>query len=165
MKIFNVQPITINEYIYNDEYLEESKRSRSYSSGFDITGDKVNGLNTLYINFDILFHVGTTNEQTVVTHTGPGKYEIASSFEAGEDLFISYKSSCQFNFESEGFDSDLASLTDFLTDYQVHTNLFFNQYGYKPLIPIEEETRLFQTLIADAELAIENLRANNMYKF
>ena len=27
--------------------------------------------------------------------------------------FISYKSSCQFNFESEGFDADVTSLTDF----------------------------------------------------
>jgi hypothetical protein len=165
MKIFNVQPIRVNEYIYNDEHLAESKTNSGYSSGFEITGEKVEDLNTMYVTFDILYNVGSTNEKEVVTHIGPGEYSVAFSFEEGEDVFISYKSSCQFNFESEGFDADVASLNEFLTDYQAHTKLFFNQYGYKPLIPKEEETRMRHTLMADAELAIENLRANNMYEF
>lgn len=165
MKIFNVQPITINEYIYNDEFLSESQTNRCYSSGFEITGEKNESLNTMYITFDIVYNVGSTNDEEVVTHTGPGKYSIAISFEEGGDVFISYKSSCQFNFESEGFDADVTSLTDFLRDYQAHTRSFFNQYGHKPLIAIEEETRKQQPLLADAEIAIENLRANNMYEF
>lgn len=119
----------------------------------------------MYISFEIIYHVGSTNNKEIITHTGPDKYSIAISFEEGEDLFISYKSSCQFNFESEGFDEDVTSLTDFLRDYQAHTRSFFNQYGHKPLIAIEEETRKQQPLLADAELAIENLRANNMYEF
>ncbi len=165
MKIFNVQPITINEYIFNDEFLAESKINWGYSSGFEITGEKVESLYTMYITFDIIHTVGTTNDEEVVTHTGPGKYSVAISFEEGEDVFISYKSSCQFNFESEGFDADVTSLTHFLTDYQAHTSLFFSQYGYKPLLAREKETRKQQPLIADAKLALENLRANNMYEF
>jgi len=165
MKIFNLQPITINEYIYNDEFLAESQTDWGYSSGFEITGEKVGALNTMYISFDIVYNVGSTNEEEVVTHTGPGKYSVAISFEEGDDVFISYKSSCQFNFESEGFDADVTSLTDFLRDYQAHTRSFFNQYGHKPLIAIEEETRKQQPLLADAKIAIENLRANNMYEF
>lgn len=165
MKIFNQQPIRINEYIYNDEFLAESQKDWAYSSGFEITGEKSESLNTMYITFDIVYNVGSTNEEEVVTHTGPGKYSIAISFEEGEDVFISYKSSCQFNFESEGFDADVASLTDFLRDYQAHTRSFFSQYGHKPLIAIEENTRKQQPLIADAELAFENLRANNIYEF
>jgi hypothetical protein len=166
MKIFNVQPIRINEYICNDEHLTESKTNWGYSSGFEITGEKAGALNTMYITFEIVYNVGSTNDEEVVTHTGPGRYSIAISFQEGEeDVFISYKSSCQFNFESEGFDEDVTSLTDFLRDYQVHTRSFFNQYGHKPLIAIEEETRKQQPLLADAEIAIENLRANNMYEF
>ncbi|MDQ0638070.1 hypothetical protein QF042_001635 [Pedobacter sp. W3I1] len=165
MKIFNVQPISVNEYIYNDEFLSESQTDRCYSSGFEITGEKVGALNTMYISFDIVYNVGSTNEKKVVTHLGPGKYSVAISFEEGDDVFISYKSSCQFNFENEGFDADITSLTDFLRDYQAHTRSFFNQYGHKPLIAIEEETRKQQPLLADAEIAIENLRANNMYEF
>ena len=165
MKIFNVQPIGVNEYIYNDEYLAESQTNRCYSSGFEITGEKSESLNTMYITFNIVYNVGSTNDEEVVTHIGPGKYSIAISFEEGGDLFISYKSSCQFNFESEGFDADVTSLTDFLRDYQAHTRSFFNQYGHKPLIAIEEEMRKQQSLLADAEIAIENLRANNMYEF
>jgi len=165
MKIFNVQPITINEYIYNDEFLSESQTNRCYSSGFEITGEKNESLNTMYITFNIVYNVGSTNDEEVVTHTGPGKYSISISFGEGGDVFISYKSSCQFNFENEGFDADVTSLTDFLRDYQAHTRSFFNQYGHKPLIAIEEETRKQQLLLANAEIAIENLRANNMYEF
>lgn len=165
MKIFNLQPISINEYIYNSEHLAESKTNWGYSSGFEITGEKVGSLNTMYISFDILYNVGSTNEQQVVTHTGPGKYSITFSCEEGEDVFISYKSSCEFNFESEGFDADLAALTDFLKEYHAHTKSFFSQYGYKPLVEIEEDTRMRHTLTADAKIAIENLRGNNMYEF
>ncbi|RLJ72952.1 hypothetical protein [Pedobacter alluvionis] len=165
MKIFNAQPISVNEYIYNGEHLTESQTNWGYSSGFEITGEKVGVLNIMYISFEIIYHVGSTNNKEIITHTGPGKYSVAISFEEGEDIFISYKSSCQFNFESEGYNADITSLTDFLRDYQTHTRSFFNQYGHKPLIAIEEETRKQQPLLTDAEIAIENLRANNMYEF
>jgi hypothetical protein len=166
MKIFNVKPIIVNEYIYNDEYLEESKTSRNYQSGFEITGEKVESLNTIFIKFSILYCVEhQEDEENIVTPTRPHTWDVQVSFTLGEEEFISYKSSCQFNFESEGFDADVVSLIEFLTDYQAHTKSFFSQYGYKPLIPIEEETRMWLTLKADAELAIENLRANDIYNF
>ena len=166
MKIFNVKPITINEYIYNDQYLKESKTSYDYQSGFEITGEKVGEINTMFITFDILYCVDAiTDDKEIVSATGPNTWNINVSFSIGDEVFISYKSSCQFNFESEGFDADVTSLTDFLKDYQAHTRSFFNQYGHKPLIAIEEETRKQQPLLADAEMAIENLRANNMYEF
>ncbi|TCD15644.1 hypothetical protein EZ456_24390 [Pedobacter psychrodurus] len=166
MKIFNQQPITINEYIYNDQYLKESKTSYDYQSGFEITGEKIGEINTMFITFDILYCVDAiTDDKEIVSPTGPNSWDINVSFSIGDEVFISYKSSCQFNFESEGLAADVASLTNFLTDYQAHTKQFFSQYGYKPLIPIEEGMRKQQPLIADAELAIENLRANNMYEF
>ena len=166
MKIFNVQPIRINKYIYDDQYIEESKTSCNYQSGFDIVGKKVGGINTMFITFDILYCVDAiTDDKEIVSPTGPNTWDINVSFSIGDEVFISYKSSCQFNFESEGFDADVTSLTDFLRDYQAHTRSFFNQYGHKPLIAIEEETRKQQPLLADAEIAIENLRANNMYEF
>jgi hypothetical protein len=165
MKIFNVQPIRIDEYIYNNEHLAESKTNWGYSSGFEITGEKVDSLNTMYITFNIIYDIGSKNEKEVVTQTGPGQYSVEISFEAGDDIFISYKSSCQFNFESEGLDADLASLTDFLTNYDTHTKLFFSEYGYKPLISVEEETRNYNTFADCAKIAIENLRSKNMYAF
>lgn len=166
MKIFNVQPITINEYIYNDQYIKESKTSYDYQSGFEITGEKIGETNTMFISFEILYCVETvTDDKEIVSPTGPNTWDVNVSFSIGDEVFISYKSSCQFNFESEGFDADVTSLTHFLTDYQAHTSLFFSQYGYKPLLAIEEETRLRHTLTSDAKLAIENLRENNMYEF
>lgn len=166
MKIFNIQPITINEYIYNDQYLKESKTSYDYQSGFEITGEKVGEINIMFITFDILYCVDAiTDDKEIVRPKGPNTWDINVSFSIGDEVFISYKSSCQFNFESESFDADITSLTDFLRDYQAHTISFFNQYGHKPLIAIEEETRKQQPLLADAEIAIENLRANDMYGF
>lgn len=166
MKIFNIQPITINEYTYNDQYLKESKTSYDYQSGFEITGEKVGEINIMFITFDILYCVDAiTDNKEIVSPTGPNTWDINVSFSIGDEVFISYKSSCQFNFESEGLAADITSLTDFLRDYQAHTISFFNQYGHKPLIAIEEETRKQQPLLADAEIAIENLRANSMYEF
>jgi len=166
MKIFNVQPITINEYIFNDEYIAESLPPTRYESHFNITGEEIDGLNTLFVTFNINYYVDhSVDEENIVTPISPNSWNIQTSFSIGEEEFISYKSSCQFNFESEGFDADVLSLTEFLTDYQAHTKSFFSQYGYKPLIPIEEETRMLLTLKADAEVAIENLRARNMYDF
>lgn len=166
MKIFNIQPITINEYTYNDQYLKESKTSYDYQSGFEITGEKVGEINIMFITFDILYCVDAiTDNKEIVSPTGPNTWDINVSFSIGGEVFISYKSSCQFNFESEGLAADITSLTDFLRDYQAHTISFFNQYGHKPLIAIEEETRKQQRLLADAEIAIENLRANSMYEF
>lgn len=87
------------------------------------------------------------------------------SFSMGEELFISYNSSCEFNFESEGFDADVTSLTDFLTEYHAQANLFFSQNAHKSLIEIEKDTDGGLNLRTSAIAAIENLRANNMYKF
>lgn len=164
MKIFNAQPIVINEYIFNVEHLEKSRTDSSYESGFEITGEKAQSLNTMFVVFNILYCVGSINEKEIVTHTGPGKFTIEFSSTSGDDVFVSYSSSCQFNFESEGFDADVASLTGFLSDYQEHTRSFFTQYGFKPLMQMEEDSRMRQTSKADAIIAIENLRANNMYE-
>ncbi|SHE67140.1 hypothetical protein [Pedobacter caeni] len=165
MKIFNVQPIKVIEYIYNEEHLVKSNTDWNYESGFEFIGKKVQPLNTMFILFHILYCVGSTHEKEIITPTGPGKHTIEFSFIAGEDVFISYRSSCQFDFESEGFDADVASITDFLADYQAHTQSFFRQYGFNSIIKLEEESRMRHTLKADAIIAIDNLRENNMYEF
>ncbi|TBO39955.1 hypothetical protein [Pedobacter kyonggii] len=72
MKIFNVKPITISEYIYNDEFLAESQIDWGYSSGFEITGEKVGEINTMFITFDILYCVDAiSDDKEVVSPTGP----------------------------------------------------------------------------------------------
>jgi hypothetical protein len=165
MKIFNVQPIIINEYIFNAEHLEKSKTHSSYESGFEIDGEQVESLNTMFVAFHILYCVDSINEKEIVTPVGPGKFTIEFSSTVGDGVFVSYGSSCQFNFESEGFDADVASITDFLSEYQEHTKSFFIQHGFKPLMQMEENARKQHPLKADAIIAIENLRENNMYEF
>lgn len=81
MKIFNVQPITINEYIYNDQYIKESKTSYDYQSGFEITGEKIGETNTMFISFEILYCVETvTDDKEIVSPTGPNTWDVNVSF-------------------------------------------------------------------------------------
>jgi len=70
-----------------------------------------------------------------------------------------------FNFECEGFDADVLSITDFLDQYHVHTRTFLEQYGPKHLIQMENKTRTSHTSKTDALLAIGNLRENQIYEF
>lgn len=166
MKIFNVQPIKVNEYIYNDEYLAENQPPGRYESGFDITGEKIEGLNTLFITFNIQYYVEhAVDDEDIITPNGPNSWNMHVSFSIGEEEFISYESSCWFNFESEGFEADVASLTDFLVGYHTQANLFFSQNAHKSLIEIEKDTDGELNLRASAIAAIENLRANGMYEY
>ncbi|WP_316823688.1 hypothetical protein [Pedobacter miscanthi] len=166
MKIFNVQPIRINEYIYNEEYLAESQPPGRYESGFGFTGEKIEGLNTLFVKFNIQYYVEhAVDDENIITPNGPNSWNMHVSISIGEEEFISYNSSCEFNFESEGFNADVISLTDFLVGYHAQANLFFSQHAHKSLIEIEKDTDGELNLRTSAIAAIENLRANNMYEF
>ena len=166
MKIFNVEPIKITEYIFNDEHLAKTHINSSYESTFDITGEIVESLNRLIIEFHILYTVDDETSRTIVFSNDPNKYTIHTTSETGSgEIFLSYKSSCKFNFESEGVNADVLSITEFLTEYCNHTKKFMIQYGFEPIQKKEEEIRMNHRIHEAALIAIENLRANNMYEF
>lgn len=116
MKIFNVRPIKVARYLFNEEHLAKSASKCSYESSFGYNGKKTESLNTFVITFNILHHAGEDN-----------------------DLLLSYKSYSQFNFESGGFDADVLSIMKFLNEYYKHTAAFFEQYGLKTIPAMEEE--------------------------
>lgn len=169
MKIFNLKPITVKEYIFNEEHLAESLKENSYESGFDFECSEVDSLKTMIISFEILNTVGGVEwTETIIPTDDPNKWSVqVSGITTEEDeaeTLMSYKSSCQFNLENEGFETDVLSLTDFLSEYNVHTKTFLNQYGLKtPQFEREQLSR--HALEQNAIIAIENLRGNNMYEF
>jgi len=101
---------------------------------------KVESLNTLIIKFNILYYVGKDN-----------------------DLLLSYKSDSQFNFESEGFDADVLSITKFLNDYYAHTETFFQQYGFKSIQEIEEKFGVKRRLESYPHLANWTSQKNSYF--
>jgi len=170
MKIFNLQPITVTEYIFNEAHLAESRNSHSYSSGFEFMCSVVDSLKTMVISFDILSTVGGVEwEETIISSDDPNGWTaelhgVEVEEDAG-DILVSYKSSCRFNLENEGLDADIKSMTDFLEEYYLHTQKFLSQYGFESLAAREEEMRMNYRLRSDALIAIENLRGANMYEF
>ncbi|MGN8068999.1 hypothetical protein [Mucilaginibacter sp. 22184] len=135
MKIFNISPFQVTKYIFNQEHLAKSLIERSYESGFGYTGKKVELLNTLIITFDITYCAGENDE-----------------------LLLSYESHSRFNFESEGFEHDVRSIEQFLKEYYVHTEVFFQQYGFKTIQEIEKENDFVRGLESSALTAINSLR-------
>ncbi|EHQ30357.1 hypothetical protein [Mucilaginibacter paludis] len=167
MKIFNIQPIKITEYIFNEQLLAKTLTDQSYGSSFSITGKKVESLNTMIISYNINYTVGEggNDRRVFIPSDDPTQYTIHVEFEECTELLVSYNSSCQFDFESEGFDADMISLTEFLRDYDTHTKTFLMNYGYKPVLDMEEDSRIRSPLHENALVAIENLRLNNLYEF
>lgn len=166
MNIFNIQPIKVTQYIINDRHLAKSRTNYSYESGFDFKCNVVDSLNTMIITFELLYTVGGDFDDLILPSNNSNQFiiEVKGKF-GGGDVFLSYNSSCQFNFENEGFDADVLSLTDFLGEYYIYIKTFLNQGGFEPVKEIEEKVRMSHPLKADAICAIDNLRANNMYEF
>ncbi|TCD04542.1 hypothetical protein EZ449_16435 [Pedobacter frigidisoli] len=167
MKIFNVQPITVNEYIFNEEHVAESLNGNSYESGFGFECIIVDSVKTMIVTFEILISVGGIEwTDTIIPTDDPNKWSVQVNGMETDDgeILMSYKSSCQINLENEGFDADVLSLTDFLSKYNTHTQTFFNLYGFKSA-QMERESLSRQALEENAIIAIENLRGNNMYEF
>ncbi|MBC6112259.1 hypothetical protein ACFOG5_19955 [Pedobacter fastidiosus] len=167
MKIFNIQPIQLNEYIFNEEHLEESRKENSYESGFGFECMVVDSLKTMIITFEILNTVGGIEwTETIIPTDDPNKWSVQVNGMETDDgeILMSYKSSCQFNLENEGFETDVLSLTDFLSEYNIHTQTFLDQYGFKSA-KMEREPLSRHALKENAIIAIENLRGNNMYEF
>ncbi|WP_316801996.1 hypothetical protein [Pedobacter nototheniae] len=166
MKIFNVQPIQVIEYILNEEHLDKSHKNYSYESGFGFTGRVIESLNTMIITFGINYTIDDDHCASNVYPSNSNKFSIQVEGEIGDgEIFFSYSSSCQFNFKSEGFEEDLQSMIEFLDGYYEHTQTFLTQYAPIQLKAKEEEIRMKHTLKANALAAIENLRENNMYQF
>lgn len=138
MKIFNLQPIKVTNYVFNEAHFAEDYIQTSYESGFGYKGKKTESLNTLIITFDLRYNVGKD-----------------------DNLLLTYKSYSQFNFESEGFDADVLSITNFLNEYYAHTDAFFQQYGLKIIQEIEKECRAGRELKSKTHLANWTSRDTN----
>ncbi|MDN5284198.1 MAG: hypothetical protein JWR38_472 [Mucilaginibacter sp.] len=167
MKIFNIQPIKVTKYIFNEEHLDKIATDFGYEVGFGYGGTKTESLNTLVITFGILFYAGKGKESLLSYDTiDDNHYQYSIVTENSDDnLLLSYDSSCQFNFESEGLEADVLSITEFLGTYYAHTEKFFQLYGFKTLPEIEEKIGVGRRLELSAVSAIDSLRANNMYEF
>ncbi|MET4084148.1 hypothetical protein ABIB40_004122 [Pedobacter sp. UYP30] len=74
MKIFNLVPIKVNEYIINNKYLAESSHESDYESGFDFMFDKVDSLYTLTLEFDIRYTVRDEGEEIIELLEGPNNF-------------------------------------------------------------------------------------------
>ncbi|WP_114939554.1 hypothetical protein [Mucilaginibacter endophyticus] len=167
MKIFNIRPITVTKYIFNEERLDKFATDFGCEVGFGFSGMKTESLNTLVISFGILCHAGKGRESILSKEAmdhGHYQYEFVTE-NTDDNLLFSYDSTCQFNFESESFKSDLSSITEFLDTYYAHTEKFFQEYGFKTLPEIEEKIGSGRKLDIHALSAIDSLRANNMYEF
>ncbi|MCT2561764.1 hypothetical protein [Chryseobacterium herbae] len=160
MKIFNVQPITLTEYTVNEEHFGKSLTNGSYESGFSFTSMIVESVNTLIITFDILYSIDNEiPRESILSSDNPDKFTIQVEYEiGGGEIFLSYESSCQFNFESQDYYSDVLSITEFLAEYHTHTIAFLKQNAFKHVLEKEEQMRIRQTFKADAVVAIDSLR-------
>ena len=168
MKIFNLQPITVKEYIFNKEHLAESQSSSNLESGFLFDCKVIDSLKTMIITFTILYTVGgVESQEEVIISKNPDEWIVRGTdiYEEGAgEILMSYKSSCQFNLENEGFDADILSMSNFLNNYNIHTQTFLNQYKSESL-QLEQELFMYPNLQSNAKIAIGNLRGNNMYEF
>jgi len=165
MKIFSVQPIKVNECTFNREFLSKTHTSSSYQSDFDYDFEN-DSQNTFTIIFDLLYTVGDNFNENILPSNRPNEFIVELDSEAGSgDVFLSYNYSCQFDFESEGFDEDVLSLNAFLDDFYTHIKTFLNQPGLELVKEKEENLREYQPLEDTVLEIIDNLRENDMYEF
>lgn len=142
MKISNIRPIIVNGYAFNQHLLPKTQAGQDYQSGFGYRINKSGSLNTMIISFNISLTVGENEEDSssvLIPSDDPKYYTIHVQGEEPTEILVSYDSSCQFDFESEGFDADMISLTEFLRDYDTHTKTFLRNYGYKPVLDMEKK--------------------------
>jgi hypothetical protein len=165
MKIFNVQPITVNEYIFNKEYISKSKFSSNYQSDFDYDFDPVSP-NTFTIIFDLQYTVGDDFDDIILPSSKQNEFFVqVDGGGQSSEILLSYNYSCQFDFENEGFDIDVLSLNDFLEEFYMHIKRILEQPEFEFAKEKEEKIRKFQPLRETVFEIIDNLRANNMYSF
>ncbi|SER84244.1 hypothetical protein [Pedobacter rhizosphaerae] len=163
MKIFNVQPVQVNEFIFNPELLSTSAISQCYQSGFDFEFDL---LNSFTIIFEIYHTVGDDFADELIPGDQPNEFTVGIGAECGGgQILLSYHCSCQFNYENEGLTADLLSLNTFLDGFYRHVKTLLNQAGFESLKEKEEIIRLRHPLKETAIQIIENLRGNNLYEF
>ena len=141
MEILNLQPIRLLEYIAVKDNLDKADAPAFYAPEFKFSGQKVDLLNFMFVEFSIIYHAGVNNE-----------------------LVFSYKSCTSFNLISEGTDADLKSLMQFIDDYYNHTELFLKQFGVITQQQIEKSMGRNDRLLFGqiANVALDNLRLNNI---
>lgn len=167
MKISNIQPIIVNGYVFNQYQFKKTLTDHYYESGFRFRMKKSGSLNTMIISYNISYTVGENGDDSsvLIPSDDPKYYTIHFQGEEPTEILVSYDSSCRFDFESGGFDADMVSLAEFLRDYDSHTKTFLMNYGYKPVLDMEKDSRRRYPLNKCALSAIDNLRLNNMYEF
>lgn len=140
MRIFNLYPITVLEYIAVKENLNSADQAAAYIPEFSFGAKTIDSLNLMLVDFNIYYYGGQ------------------------DQLVFSYKSCTSFNFESEGFDSDLTSLTHFIENYYEHTEAFLKQYGVITQEKIEKLMGKNDRLLFNryAHIMVDNIRSNNI---
>lgn len=139
MKILNIEIIKVIKYVLHTNQLEKNLTEFMYEPVIEVYG-KDFSTNKMIIEFIINYYSGDGNE-----------------------LLMEYESNYQFNYESESYERDISSLIGVLKEMYVHTEAFFQSYGFKKFQDIElGPGRQLEEL---ARIGIKNLRANNQYKF
>ncbi len=139
MIIFNKNNFQVVKYVLHEAAAEKDSVQNMYEPIIELYG-KDFSTDTMIIEFAINFYVGENDE-----------------------LLIEYESLYQFKFESESYSKDISSLINVLQEMYYHTEVFFERYGFMSFKQIElNQSRDLDKLAA---IGIENLRANNGYKF
>ncbi|NII83195.1 hypothetical protein [Pedobacter sp. SG908] len=165
MVIFNIQPIKVNECVFNKEYIGLSQIGGNYESGFDYEFEP-SSPKTFTIIFELLYTVDNNYSETLNPISNINEFSVEIGGEAESDkILFSYNYSCEFNFKNEGFDSDVSSLREFLEDFYMHIKNYISKPGFEIIEEKERQLREYNTLEDTVLEIIENLRANGMYEF
>lgn len=165
MKIFNIKPIKVNEYVFNQEYLSDGESGSLYQSSFDYEFS-IDLTDTFIIIFDLRYIAENNFKDTISPLDSRNEFtvEVQSEFGDGK-VILAYNYSCQFNFKNEGFDADVLSLHQFLTEFYAHMTSILEQDRFEKLKEKEREMRKNHPLQETVLEIIDNLRANKMYEF
>jgi len=158
LKIFNITPIQVTEFIYDPKQNVTANSTDFYESNFSYSYNVVDSLNTLTIYFELEYLIGDNSREIVAPMDNPNKWNVEISFGTGEgDNFLAYKCVCRFNFERTSLDADIISINEFLNGYYAHVLNFISQDGFEAVSDKEREVRANQPLIDIARNIVDTL--------
>ncbi|QPH38717.1 hypothetical protein [Pedobacter endophyticus] len=161
MEITILKPIVVNQFKFNKQYLSKLKVSSSYQSFFYY---HFNSSNSFTIVFKIIYTVGDKWKDTIIPSREPNKWSVHLSGEAGSGkiLFI-YNYSCRVKFLSEGYESDVTSLTSFVDQFYSHIQHILQDPELELVQKKEREILASRPSTDIAIEIIDNLRSMKMY--
>ena len=106
MKITIINPITIISYQLQEENIVDAHTPCLYDPEYSFKVKDTDAGKTMSVEFRLIYYGG-----------------------ADCKLVFNYHSSTKFSFITEGYDTDLSSLSAFFTSYYKHTETFLSQFG------------------------------------